>query len=266
MINRLSFGTCFILPWLLLVSGCEQQHKKDTSAIAPDIKTTTVPADYATRAIDATGGMQEWIKAEKLEFDCVVTLFEPQGSFYLTEHHYQIHPWSNSIRISADEPLSKFVWQLSNGQFNMLEGNKRNDISPVAGFYRDYAEALLRIITAPAFFLDSKAFFTKVPMTVKIGGLWYQPIQQTIRPPTEKDSAKSAEPYWSKVILYQNVDSSLVDTLWFANFSEKKFFLVRGYDYKKMGKKKVLTPTKIEIFKTNERGAIPHRLAEINFK
>ncbi len=267
MINRVSKAIWLILVTTFIVAGCEQ-HKEEVPVPLYErlVDPNFVIPDYAASAIEATGGKQTWAKTKKLEFDCVVTFYQPDGSFYLTEHHYEIYPWTDSIRITAREPLNKFVWQLSEGQFSMPEGNKQNDISPVAGFYRDFAETILSIITAPIRFLDEKAIFTKLQSTVKREGFWYQPIQRMIRHSDTVVSPEPTKPYWSKVIFYQNKENFLVDTILFADSSENKFLAVRGYDYNEVSKKGVRVPTKIEVFRTDARGASQQLLAEINFK
>ncbi|MCK4293792.1 MAG: hypothetical protein KAY65_11385 [Planctomycetes bacterium] len=279
--------------WLVLltafaVAGCEQAHKEDVDALAsgPNVETLAVKADYAAGAINATGGLQRWAKTTKLDLDCVVTLYQPDGSFYLTEHRFEVYPWSNSIRISAQEPLSNFVWQLSNGRFSVLEGRERADFSPIRGFYREYAEAVLTVTIAPVRFLDDSARFIKAPEPVKMEGLWYYPIARVHPPeqaasaagkqkevelvesatgPPEADSA-GTQPYWSRVIFYQNRDSSLVDMLSFAEFDKNKFMPVRGYDYSEIEKGGVLVPTKIEIFTTDARSVFKKRVAKIDLK
>lgn len=266
MINRLSPIIWLFCVTVFMAAGCEYQQRKDELARGPDVKSITVTAEYATRALQATGGLQNWTKARKLQFDGVVTCFEPDDSFYLTEHHYDVYPWSNSIRISAREPLSKFIWQWSNGQFSILQGDIDSDVSPLAGSYRDVAEAILTIMTAPVRFLDPEATFTPVPTPVRIKGLWHRPINRTITAASEHQAAENTRPHRSTVVFYQNRENSLADVLWFANFAQKKFLLVHGYDYTQTGKKAVMVPAKIEISRTDARGTVQQRLAEINLK
>jgi len=260
-----------------VVVGCEPLHRKKVPvAVYERLKDPNfVIPDFASETIEAAGGLQSWAKAKRLEFDCVVRLYEPPllsstrrhgGGFYLTEHHYEIYPWLDSIVISAGEPLSKLVWQLSKGRFSILAGDKRNDTSPIAGFYHDFAEAILMITTAPVRFLDDSVVFTKVNMPVKMNGLWYYPFHRTIQSIDTADSHEPANSYWSEVIFYQNRKSFLVDTIWFADGGKKKFLAVRGYDYTEVEKSGVLVPAKIEVFRTDARGAFQQNLAEINFK
>lgn len=263
MANKVLKTSWFILVSVLIITGCEQQHREAGPVLADP---NFVPPDYAASAIEATGGRQSWAKAEKLELDCVVTFHQPDGSFYLTEHHCEIHPWTNSIRISAQEPLRKLVLQLSDGQFSVLRGYDRADTSKVAESYRDFAETILTTITAPVRLLDGSAEFTRVPTPTRIKGLLYYPINRATLAGNKQGGNVPAEPYWSEVIFYQNTDSSLIDTLWFANAKEKIYLLVLGYNYAEVDSQGILAPTKVEIFITDNRGALQKCFAEVNFK
>jgi len=298
------FAIWLIVVTAFVVSGCssilgrgtrDRGPQKDVLATEPNIEPLVFIADYASGAINATGGMDVWMKTKKLDLYGVVTVYEPDDSFYLTEHHFEVYPWLNSIKVSAQEPLSRFVWQFSEGRFNVLEGDEKVDVSPscllsraeTGVSYRDYAEAILNAITAPLRFLDVSVGFIKEPGPVKMEGQWYYPIAQTY--PAQKASGPGSEqmdvtpvegprpagtqPYWSKVVFFQNRDSpasggqgSLVDMVWFADIDQKKFLAVRGYDYEEVQEGGVLVPTRVEIFRTDARAVTEERLVKIDFK
>ncbi len=266
MINRYLKISCFVLLVCFTFAGCERQ-KIETPLVYQRLTDPNFTiADYASAAIEAAGGHQAWTRAEKLEFDCVVTFYGRDDSFYLTEHHYEICPLANSILVSTQEPLNKFVWQLSEGQFGIIKADKQDDIPTAKSIYRDFAESVLMITSAPVRFLDGSFVFAKVPKPVKIKGFWYEPIQGAPSAGNMQLDLMPAKPYWSEVVFYQNKENSLVDTIWLANSGEKNFLSVRGYDYTVVGKGGILVPTKIEISRTDARGNLLNRLAEINFK
>jgi hypothetical protein len=274
MIAQLSKTTCLVLVITSLITGCRQEYKKDVDLLAssPDLQTLPIPSDYASGAIVAAGGLQEWVKAAKLELDGVVTLYQSDGSVYLTEQRYEIYPWSNSIRVSALEPQGEFICELSQSSFRVLAGAEIVKTLPALVTERDLADAILTITTAPVRFLDSSVKFTKASEPVKMQGQWYYPIErayaveQRTSAGSKRRDFKSPESYWSKVVFYQNKDNSLVDMLWFASVGEKKFFAIRGYDYSRVQKKGVLLPAKIEIFRTDARRVLPKRVAQVSFK
>lgn len=264
----------------LLLAGCQPQRRGDELAVEPNLTAIAVTTDYASRALEATGGLPAWGRTVRLQRDGVVTFYQPDGSVYLTEHDFDIYPWSSSVRIVAREPLGRVVWQLSRGRFTVLQRDPQVDLSvmPVQG--RDYAEAILHIMTAPVRFLDDSAKFVRGPSPVKLEGLWYYPLervqlleQEASAESKQKDveaveGLRSAgiQPYWSRIVLYQNPESSLVDLLWLVDVDEGKFLLVRGYDYDKLEKDGVLLPTKIEIFRTDARAISKERVVTIDLK
>ena len=274
MNNRFSKTIWLVFVAAFIFAGCEQGHKNDkvdVLASGPNLETLGVPPDYAARAIEATRGLDTWTRTKELEFDCVVTFYQPDDSFYLTEQHYEVYPWSNSIRISGQEPQGRFVWQLSKGRFDAVKGGEQFDGLPSVVESHYFAEVILNIITAPVRFLDESVEFTKVPEPVRIQGQWYYPIERRMKPALE------VVPDLSDAVFYQNRDSSLIDMLWFADIGSSVIaseaqpsaaipvsFAVRGYDYSEVEKRGVLVPTKIEIFGTDARGDSKKRLVEID--
>lgn len=265
MINQFSKQTIWFLFMLtFVVSGCQRQPELDVDVLAygPDVNAIVVTNGYTPRAIAATGGYERWIKTKDIQFDGVVTFYKSDGSFYLTEYHYEVYPWSNSILISAYEPQGKLAWQLTGNNFSILEGAKRIDL-PIALEKRCFAEAMRNIVTAPVRLLDSKVVFTEKLKPVKVEGLWYYPIEWTISD-ANSDVSGYVKPSWSKIVFYQNKDNSLVDMIWFANVSGEKFLAVRGYDYSTVEEKGVLIPSRIEIFTTDFRAVSQQRLVKVD--
>lgn len=262
MRNRISEIICLVLVAVFVLAGCGQKHKEDVDVLArgQEVEAISTPSEEAARAIEATGGLNAWKKTTKLQLDCVVTFYQPDGSFYLTEQLYEVHPWFNSIQISADEPQGTFVWKLSNGQFNVLRGAGQIDALPKAVPSRCFAEVILNIITAPARFLDGSVEFTKQSTPVKMQGKWYYPIDR---------QGKDLTARISDAVFYQDRDSSLVDMIRLACLNtgatrEKPIQYVRGYDYEVVEKGAPLVPTRIEIFETDARDRSQKRLVKID--
>ncbi|MEA3227370.1 MAG: hypothetical protein U9Q07_15575, partial [Planctomycetota bacterium] len=120
----LQFAFCALV-LAFLFAGCqqEQQEEEVVLALAPDPATVSVSSDYAAQAIEAAGGLDAWTKTKELRLMCVVILYQPDGSHYLSEQRYAVYPWSKSIQISAAEPQGTSVWQLSRGRFDVLQGS-----------------------------------------------------------------------------------------------------------------------------------------------
>jgi hypothetical protein len=242
----------------------------DLQATGPAAK--PVPRPWVEAALDKTGGMPTWTRCTKLDFEAVVTAYYRDGGFYLTEHDFEVCPWSDAIRVTAREPAAKFVWQVVSGQYHMVGGDRRLDVSPVSAFYRDYAEAVHHIVTAPVRMLERNVVLTRRPAAVQTGGQWYEPIEakfraeEVVTKEKEREKIVVIEPYWTQGIYFQGRDSLLVDMIWLANPAAQKSLIVRGYDYATIGKDGVLIPTKIEIFQSGPDALPGERLAVIDLK
>lgn len=265
-----------LIGWVTLtLMGCGRQAAKtpkdagDLLAIGPDQTTLAVRPDFVLAAVEAAGGLPTWMQCRQLDHSGIVTIYRPDGSYYLTEHAFAVYPWSNAVRISAREPRATFVWQMVGGQFRRLEGDAALDVSPLAGAYQDYAAAVLQIMTAPARLLGQATELTRQPLPVQIRGQQYDPIGARFRTPqaavgAEKEKPAAIEPYWTNGIYFQNRQSSRIEMIWLAHAARRDYLVVRGYDYAPAAKGGVLVPTKIEVFRSDAEGGIGRRLIKID--
>jgi hypothetical protein len=242
--------------------GSQQKQKEDVGVLtlAQEAEMISIPSNEAEQALKATGGLNTWKKTTQLQLDCVVTFYQTDGSFYLTEQQYEIHPWLNSIQISADEPQETFVWKWSEGKFDVLKGTGQIDALSKAVPSCCFAEAILDIITAPVRFLDGSVEFAKRSDPVRVQGRWYYPINR---------KGKDISTRISEAIFYQDRDSSLVDMIRLSCTGtglarDKIVQYVRGYDYKEVEKTGLLVPTRIELFETDARDRTQKRLVKID--
>ncbi len=279
--NNFSKTIWLVFAVAFVFTGCQRKYEEnvvDTLDSGSDIEMPSVPPDYVVKAIEAVGGWKAWTRTKELQLDCVVTFYQPDGSFHLTEQHHVVYPWSNSIQISAREPQGTFVWQLSRGQFDVLQGAGQIDGLPVEISSHCFAEMILSVITIPARFLDASAEFTKASIGLKIQGQWYYPITRRSRPVVGTELEPEPARPLSKALFYQDRDSSLVDMLLFADVDSSVIgsevqpsaaipvsFAIRGYDYAEVEKEGVRVPARIEIFRTDTRGNLQERLVKIDY-
>ena len=237
---------CLAFLVVLSVGGCKQQFKaeKETEAAVVGVDRFDIASDYARRAIDAAGGRQAWKETEVLNFDCVVTFYRRDGSFYLTEQQHEVHPWANRIMISARQPK----WEIA----------EQTTAVPAAQSDRYFAEAVLNLTTAPARLLDDLAWLSEEPRSVRFQGLSYYAIERSM---THPDA-----PRIGKVVFFQQVKSSVVDLILFADVGGTLFLAARGYDYVEPQPDSICMPGKIEIFSTDAKGILQRRLAKIDLK
>jgi hypothetical protein len=276
MITRVTRRAVLIVLASLTLAGCGRQGRDaardlDLLATAPHSTVSAAPPHVAAAA-EATGGMTAWTRCTKLTFDAVVTAYRPDGDFYLTEHKFFVCPWGDAIQVSAQEPQTGFTCRIVEGQYQILDGDDKADVSPLRAFYRDYAEAVLQITTAPARMLSDDVALLRKPVPVMMSGAWYFPIEarylarKVTARGARRDKATVVEPYWTQGTYFQNQAGSLVDVIWLGNPSTKKFLLVRGYNYARIGNDGVLIPAKIEIFQSDAEGVQGRRLALIDVK
>ena len=266
--NRFSKTIWMVLSVAFIFTGCQREYKEEAVDVlesGPNIKMTSVAPDYVVKAIEAVGGWKAWGRTKELQLDCVVTFYQPDGSFHLTEQHHVVYPWSNSIQISAREPEGSDLWQLSRAKFDVLQEGGQGDALPVLIGSNHFAEMILSSMTIPARFLDESAEFAKETTGIKIQGQWYYPISRLSKPVagTELESTQDISPL-SEAVFYQDRDSSLIDMLLFDFMSGDDYLVVRGYDYTEVEKNGVRVPARIEIFRSDSRGNLQERLVKID--
>jgi hypothetical protein len=258
--------------WMFLAvafifTGCQREYEAkvvETLDSGPDIQTASAPPDYVVKAIEAVGGLDAWTRTKQLRLDCVVTFYQPDGSFHLTEQHYEVYPWSNSIQISAREPQGEFLWQLSKGKFDILKEDGQSEALPVAIGSSHFAEMVLSIMTIPARLYDDAAEFSRETTGLKVQGQWYFPINRLSGSIVAAEPESEPAAPLSKAVFFQDRDNFMIDMLLFDFVSAEGNLAVRGYDYTKVERGEVLVPARIEIFRADARGNLGQRLVKID--
>jgi len=162
------------------------------------------------------------------------------------------------------------LWQFSEGQLTILKGREQDAFRQMQVSYRDYAEAILSLITAPISFLDASVSFKRQTEPMKVGGLWYDRFERKHIMNTDgatnglQEGIESMKSRWDRIFYYQNKINSFIDLLWFCDIDRQEYLAVRGYDYSEVEEKGILLPTKIEIFTTDARCIFDKRLLTID--
>ena len=78
----------------------QEPEEEVVLAVSPDPEMAFEPSDFAAKAIKAAGGLNSWVETKEIRIASVVTLYQPDGSHYLTELQLAVYPWSNSIQVS----------------------------------------------------------------------------------------------------------------------------------------------------------------------
>jgi len=252
-----------LLAAVMVFVGCQEQRKGRQTDSPP--VTAGVPVDeHAAAALEVTGGLDAWKQAATMDLSVVAVYYRSDGSSYLTEHAVALQPWASAVTISSKEPLGPCRWDLAGGRFATTEGDPRQDVSGRQVSPRDVAEAVLLLATAPVRMLDSRARFEPVPDAVKLEGVWYERRSRTVIPdPEEKDPI---DPYWASVVFYQSRAKGRVDTIMLTGGHDNAMLAVRGFDYIPAPGARAMVPTKIEIYRTDDRGDIKQRLVQLDMR
>ncbi|MFC1637193.1 hypothetical protein ACFL5Z_20430, partial [Planctomycetota bacterium] len=82
-----------VLVMVVFFAGCEQSVVSDESepTAGLDPLAISAPSGFTAEAFEAAGGLDAWTETKKLGLDCVVTYYEPDDSFYLTQQRYDVH-------------------------------------------------------------------------------------------------------------------------------------------------------------------------------
>jgi len=247
---------------LLVFAGCEVQPSQtvDTLKTGPDLNAIGTVSEEAGGAIAAAGGLDAWSKIVKIDLECVATFYQEDGTFYLTEQLYEVYPWSNSVRISGREPGGEYSWQMQNGRFGVLEG-----LSEYQGLSVDVdngciAEGVLSLVTAPARLLDKDVEFKWSGEPVKLGGQWYRPGKRVV------SGGETGAASVRDAAFYQRRSTERVDMVLLGCWSSRGVLIVRGHDYRLLGRESVMIPSKIEVFNADSAGRVRHRVLELNVK
>lgn len=250
----------FLIAGYLLIGGvvffvgCKLSYQRAPVKIEPVADVNMVLADYAEQAIEASGGRSAWRQTDELALDCVVSFYHADGSYYVTAHSHRIYPWKGSIRMVGQEPQGAFTVEFSR-QAQAGLGHRGASFPVDLCGERQFPELVLDLATAPVRLLDRGVKFSRSAVPVEKQGRRYYRIERV----------GGASGLWSEAVLYQSVDSGLIDLLVFTEAQDGGYLAARGYDYRQGTGAGVLVPRKIEIFQADARGALKQRLVEINY-
>jgi len=277
---------------LLVATGCRQYFQRGKPVEeAVFARCESELPEPIRAAFEAVGPLEAWLRADKLQARCIVTFYKPNppsAGYYLTEQVHEIEPWAGSVRISADEPQGRLVWQLSNAGFKVLYGAERVANLPVKLCDENFATLLLDMTTAPVRIISdagpvggtngTSCSSIKYGQAVKIKGQWYYPIELTggegkvtriFYQPLRGQNADSSLPSAPRRFASQNEAAGRrggrLDIIRLVDEENEVFLMAHGYNYRKIKGLGIAIPNKIEIFKTHPQGARGQKLVEVSY-
>lgn len=258
--NKICIKIICTLMMFIVLAGCEKNAEKKDSVLAidPIAEKVTMPPEFASLAIEKTGGLEAWGKLRHLPLECIVTFYNQDAGYYLTEQKCDVFPWSNSIVIEGKESRKNYEWQLSQGKLDILQGVEELNSFNNQMKSSCYAEAIFNLVTAPVRFMDKSFVFTRDTTEQNIQGRWCYPVTREPVPNSRKNDSGSS------VVFYQNKTDSMMDMVLLKCAGEDTCFLVCGYDYIKARDAEILIPKRIEIHMADQQGLARRQLFRID--
>jgi hypothetical protein len=163
---KISLITLCIVLLSVLVGGCQESAKKSND------KSITNDPGYESKEQIPQRNTTTDIRGASFITQAVVTFYEQGGVKYLSKHNIVFSPKSQSLTVSANEPVGKLSWKISGGGFT---GPKN-----VSDYYKNlYNEDTLRIIllafSAAGGFIDIDDEGSI--KDVKIDGIWHKAFE-----------------------------------------------------------------------------------------
>lgn len=225
-----SFGFLFLACCIVLVSvsGCQRRSADVISAeSAPQLQ------------IEHIGG--------EISAECIVTVFDDNGSGYVSQQRHTIYPEASAINIQATEPEGDFEWSLSDGVFTVVKGDSSK--LPVILSSNEISEAIVLTIAARGGFLGDKGGQLLDP--ISIDGQMYQPMVI--------DGSNNKK-------IYRDVSSFDIDWVEIGNSKNNVLYAARNYNIHKFENTDKLMPTSIDIYNTDKNGRPLDRIMKIEYK
>jgi hypothetical protein len=232
---------------LIIAPGCTKKVEKAPST-EPVPHVVTIPA-FAKAAVATIGGEEAWGNTQVIIGECSAKFYKPDGTFYLTRQRHAVYPWSDSIRIYAPEPQGTFVWQLTGGNFTLLEGSSWQVAAlPITICDASIARALWNIIAAPAGIATQADPNTATPgKVIRIEGLWHYPLALS-----------------DTQTFYLNKDNNIFD-IYLLRDTPNTAIMARGYDYRVIAKTNISVPSKVELFAADGSCTPNRKIAEFDY-
>ena len=225
-------------------AGC-QKKQQDAQPITP--KVVAVPAQLAG-AVDKVGGLKAWADTEIIACECTYTVYKADGTKYITTQRHAVYPWSDTIKVYANEPSGKYAWSLFREDFKVIEGpNVPDEQLPSEIGNRQIVEAIWSMLAVPARIASLTNDNAAPGQEMLIDGLWYSPVVLA-----------------GDRVYYLEKSSGIIN-LCLIPGANGKYYLAKGYAFRPVTDTLIWLPGKIEIFESNAIATPLKRVVEIDY-
>jgi hypothetical protein len=168
--------------------------------------------------------------------NCLVTVFKPDGSKYLTEQSHEIITEPATITITSVEPEGDFAWKLEKGNFSILMCPAEASSADII-WNQTIAQTVLTCMTKTGTFIKEEIDPTLE--AIKANGKWYYPIEIM----SENEQIKQT--------IFLNRSSSQIDMVRTENLQLGEIMTGRCYNYREFRDSGRFLPTAIDIYSSD---------------
>ncbi|MBN1125988.1 MAG: hypothetical protein JXA82_13350 [Sedimentisphaerales bacterium] len=173
----------------------------------------------------------------RIQAECVLTQYQTDGSRYITQQKQWICPSSRSITIEASEPGGRYVWQLKQGAFQVVQKPVSvRENSPLCS--SAIAQAVLSLFLAGGGYLEMPSSDLE---SVKVEGVVYQPYDWGSLPQLPKIQGVTT-------LILQDESTGLIDRVEIKPGSGGKVIHGHAFNFRRNIDTDKILPTRIEIF------------------
>jgi hypothetical protein len=238
---------CVAIILVVAFAGCQKKQQESAQQMPITPKVVAVPAQLVG-VVDKIGGLKTWADTEIIACECTYTVYKADGTKYITTQRHAVYPWSDTIRVYANEPSGKYIWSLFREDFKMIEGPDVPDEQlPAEIGNRQIVEAIWSMLAVPARIASLTQDSAKPGQSMLIDGLWYDTIVLT-----------------SERTYYLDKSSGII-TLCLIPGANGKYYLARGYDFRPVTDTLIWLPGKIEIFESDAQARLLKRVVEVDY-
>ena len=214
----------------MIISGCSQVH--------------TPTADVSIE--------QEACLGESISGMCVVSYYNADGSYYLTEQQHQFCSDPGKLKVWTDEPAGVFEWLLNGDVFEVTKGANNVDELERTLIDRNIARVLFTSMMAGSGIYSDWAD-AKIE-SEKLDGKWYETID-----------LGPAGTGWGSEKIYRAKDNSQIELVQLEDIENNTVLTAHCYNYRYSDSLGKMAPMKIDILTSDLAGGAAKLTLRINY-
>lgn len=195
---------------------------------------------------------QEPCMGEKISGMCVVSYYNADGSYYLTEQQHQFCSDPKQLKVWADEPTGVFKWRLTGDVFEVIAGANGAEDMERTLLDRNIARVLFTSMMAGSG-IESGSTGMKFT-TEKIDGKWYDATDLGV-----------AGKGWGSETIYRSRKNSRIELVRLEDIDKGIVLTARCYNYRQSKDIAKTAPMKIDISSSDIAGGASKLMLKVEY-